>query len=591
MSDGHETNENQSSDESEQSENQERRGQGSRVRFEAMVEVGSAAGPSFEAHAIDVSEDGMCLKTAYLPEVGQPLTCRFETGPDASVLASGEVVWRQDAGSGGEFGVRFTDLDEESAVALGKIAKIAITAEKPVDPSGTKVRLHIEGLGSPMRARVKGASRSELTVGSELGFLQVGKELELEDAATGKKRPARIDRVDVEIDPETHIPQLVVALKYADMDDAEACDVDVDGEANGDIESIEHASAQMKGAFARNAAKVTPALLKAVQKMKTAALAYAEKKMQKSEDAAPKRMTSPPPGGGLHASGRKVVRDESAEGTEIEGKLPLLIKKAEMHKKKIAIGAAASALLLLLIIGMHKPTPATPAAANGPTAQNVTDPAAASATPNPGGPVSGEATMANAANPLAPSPNGMTAMGTLAGAAPLAIPPGNIQANAPQTPAVESMAGDTAEISGDDNAPRHKINVVPFGSGGAISHGNVLKIKMDGAIEKIEGAPDATGFSVAIPNRRSLEAAAPLAARDARIASIKVTNDAGGAQLSLQFKDGVPSYQVRARGDELEIVLAPIGGIAKHDPTKDHADPHAVANRTPPKKTHPPKKH
>ena len=81
---------------------------------------------------------------------------------------------------------------------------------------GTKVRLHIDGLGSPMRARVKDAKSRELTVGSELGFLQVGKQLELEDAATGGKRPARIDRVEVEIDPSSKVPQLVVTLRYDD---------------------------------------------------------------------------------------------------------------------------------------------------------------------------------------------------------------------------------------------------------------------------------------------------------------------------------------------------------------------------------------
>src|ERR1019366_367989 len=104
-------NENQSSAESE-SANEERREQGDRVPFEAVVEVGSAAGPSFEAHAIDVSEGGMHLKTSFLPEIGQPLTCRFETGPESSVLASGEVVWRQEGDGAGEFGVRFTDLDD-----------------------------------------------------------------------------------------------------------------------------------------------------------------------------------------------------------------------------------------------------------------------------------------------------------------------------------------------------------------------------------------------------------------------------------------------------------------------------------------------
>jgi hypothetical protein len=437
-----------------------------------------------------------------------------------------------------------------------------------------------------MRARVKGADRRALTVGSELGFLQVGKELELEDATTGKKRPARIDRVDVEIDPETKVPQLVVSLKYEDVEESIACKVDEADAADGDLESIEHASEQMKSAFARNVAKVTPALLATVKKMKSAALAYAEKKMKKEEDDAPKRMTAPPPAGALHATGRKVVRDEAQEAAAPIGKFPLLIKQAEMHKKKIAIGGAALALILVFVIGTHKHTPDAPAP--GAVAANA-DPNAPAQTPAAttpatiGGPVANDATMANAANPLAQNQN--VQMQAPGGAMPLAIPPGNISSEQ-MGPSVDPGNADQGD---EPSESHHKHNVVPFGSGGAIAHGNILKIKMDGAIEKIEGAPDATGFSVVIPNRRSLEAAAPLAARDGRIASIKVTNDNGGAELNLQFKDGVPNYEVRARGDELEIVLAPIGGVSKHDASKDH--PAAVANRAPTPKAHHPKKH
>ncbi|MGH7327271.1 MAG: PilZ domain-containing protein, partial [Polyangiaceae bacterium] len=158
MSDGDVQNEERTDEATEQGD-EERREQGERVPFDAMVEIGSAAGPAFEAQAVDVSEDGIHLKTTFLPELGQALTCRFETGPHSSVLASGEVVWRHDEGTGGEFGVRFTDLDEESAAALSKIATITEQAEIPVDPAGAKVRLHIEGLGSPMRARVKGSNK------------------------------------------------------------------------------------------------------------------------------------------------------------------------------------------------------------------------------------------------------------------------------------------------------------------------------------------------------------------------------------------------------------------------------------------------
>src|SRR5258707_899238 len=165
-----------------------------RIPFEALVEVSPSLGPSFEAHAVNVSDQGMQLRTAYLPEIGQPLFCRFDAGSSGEVNAQCEGVWREEGDRGGEFGMRFGDLDVHSADTLQRIVNVK---ERTIQASGSKVRLHIEGLGFPMKARVKDASRKELTVGNELGFLQVGKELELEDAATGEKRPARIDRVEV----------------------------------------------------------------------------------------------------------------------------------------------------------------------------------------------------------------------------------------------------------------------------------------------------------------------------------------------------------------------------------------------------------
>ena len=77
----------------------------SRVPFEALVEIAAPEGTSFEAESIDLSASGMHLKTAYLPDVGTPLTFRFESGADAPpVLANGEVVWAHDGSEGSEFG-------------------------------------------------------------------------------------------------------------------------------------------------------------------------------------------------------------------------------------------------------------------------------------------------------------------------------------------------------------------------------------------------------------------------------------------------------------------------------------------------------
>jgi hypothetical protein len=130
-------------------------------------------------------------------------------------------------------------------------------------------------------------------------------------------------------------------------------------------------------------------------------------------------------------------------------------------------------------------------------------------------------------------------------------------------------AGDEPGGSGSEKG-KHHGKITPFGNG-PVHHGNVLRLKMDGPIDAIEGAQQPTGFAVKIPGRRSLEAAGPLASRDSRIAAIKVSNDPQGAELTLSFKDGVPNYNVSAHGDSLVISLAPAGALAKADAKGGHA--------------------
>jgi hypothetical protein len=532
----------------------------SRMPFDGLVEVGGALGPSFEAQAVNVSEDGMHLRTAYLPEQGQPLTCRFEAGSGQSVLASGEVVWSQGVEKGGEFGVRFTDMDVESVDSLKRICGIAVAADAsgapavPAVHSGSKVRLHIDGLASPMRAKVRDAQGGAVTVGSDLSFLQVGRQLELEDAVNGNKRPANIDRVEVAVDPTSHVPQLVVTLRYSDVKSPAESEHGAQGWAGGasaapagdDLAAVEEASMKMKGALAHNLTKVGPAIERLAERAKTMVTLLAKRRQEPSPV---RRTTAPPPGGGLHASGRRVVRGvvdaEASRGRDgesrgrdgepsrpdasrgKEGSLPddsVALPKAALFKRKAVV---ASAVMLAAVIGAiaikksHHDPASDVAAAPAASASSATDIAPAPAAP-------------------APAPEPATS-----------FPP------APAFPAPMS-----ADDSADPNKPNHKhhLHVAPFGNG-PVHHGNVLRLKMDAAIESIEGAQQPTGFTVKIPGRKALEAAAPLAARDSRIAAIKVTNEGAGAELAVTFKDGVPNYQVGARGDTLVISLAPLGPL------------------------------
>ncbi len=611
-----------------------RRPRGStRVPFDGVVEVGGELGPPFEAQAVDVSGTGMHLRTAYLPETGQTLSCRFEAGRE-TVIATGEVVWHREAGRGGEFGLRFIDLDAESANALERM-----TDRARLNVPGAKVRLHIEGLGAPMRARVKGTTSSELTVGSELGFLQVGKHIDLEDAESGRRRPAYIDRVEVEINPSSRIPQLVVALKYEDAeedmadehvpnatpagdsgdhdhehaaparretqqiatmnvdddlhahspearDDGQDQEVDVrisepmphnemnarvapraygaDAEDDDDLAN----GMALKGPVARAASKVAPALERFAKRTKTTAMLLMDKaKARRFSESSPiRRTTAPPPGGGLTTAGRKVVRNEPSFADKSPPAASPLVGLMADRKRMTIIGAGAVAVLAIGVAFAAK-KPAAP----------------------PGDTVTASAPIAADPTVATPAPAGAILPG--------ALPPAPIVPSMPTTVEIASSAtsdpfmadknpvGDSSESR--PNAKKPGIKVAPFSNGG-ISRGNLLRLKMDGAIEKIQGAQQPTGFTVHLPGRRSLEPAAPLALRDARIGSIKVANDPSGAELSVTFKDGVPRYTVRAKGDQLEIVLASpnaTNATAAQDSTP--AKPHKkAAKRAKQKKSH-----
>lgn len=509
-----------------------------RVPFDAMVEVGGALGPSFEAQAVNLSEDGMHLRTAYLPEIGQPITCRFDAGQGLCVLAAGEVLWREDQGEGGEFGIRFTNLDAQSTVALSRILSMCSEGTQPDGPDGRRVSLHIDGLKRPMRAWVRGPESVKSTAYSELGFLQIGKAVEMEDDTNGARRPATIERVEIELG-EARIPELVIGLRY---DDAQAHEAELAGsgfedhaepriddayapmpahtEHDDEDEEVppaevaakavpvpeEEEPAEMKSKFAQTAEKArvgaTQAFETMLKRAKTTMALIAARAARKNGDSGDdveipmRRMTAPPPDGALHASGRKVVRGEIGEKNEAELVAGMPKMPFKMTKKKAVVAGAIGVATILAFVAFRSPSKPAPA-------------------------------------PVA---------STSAVAPPAAVPaPMPMPANDPQLAAASGMdATGKAE---------------PFGNGPVGNHTNVLKIKMDGPIGKIDGATQPTGFTVTIPGRKSVDAAGPLAAKDNRIAGLRVANEQGGAELSVTFKDGVPNYQVRAHKDILEIVL------------------------------------
>ncbi len=494
-----------------------------RIPFEANVEIGGPAGESFEARAIDLSGEGMHLKTAYLPEIGQPLSCTFDAGDGAVVSVGAEVVWRRDQGNGGEFGIQFTNVDDDQARVLADLLDRSSQA-MPLPATGARVRLHIDGLGGPMRGVVKHPSERKLVVGSEIAFLQLGRDLQVEEKETGHKRPARIDRVDVEIDPASKTPHLVISLVYtadghAQMPAADLTDPTPQKPMEVEPDWLSHAKASLE--------KVKPLMGTMATRVKTFTKAMSERAEGANADVAKikeptLRTTAPPPNGALRAEGKRVIR---GEGEELP---PPGFKRLPIGRKGLAAAAAMTGMLLVGSLALRSSEPAHEAAPVEVTAvapAPSADPAA-----------------------LGADPAAMNAM-------PTAAMPANV---APQAQAANPMEPTTPALAMAE-APRHEPSI--FGNPD-VRRGNVLRLRLDGSVDRILGASEPTGFTVVVPGRKSVEVASPLAEKDERIASIRVTNVASGAELSVVFKDGVPKYLVRGHGDELEIVLANKGEIA-----------------------------
>lgn len=680
-------------------ESGERRGgAGQRVHFEALVAVGGAAGDAgFEAESVDVSPEGMRLRAAHLPELGDRLLCRFD-GPGGEVVAEGEVCWRNEEARGGEFGLRFSGLDAEAEEAVRAMCSaLAAPAEpaereagKPAAPAadrGARVRLHIEGLGSPMKARVRGGGVDNVEVGSNLEFLKVGRSLEIEDVDKGSRREVYIDEVKVEVDPSTSIPQLVVTLRHdamaapraaraaragtgtaaaaaagtaaaagmaaaagtgtaagtgsrsgaapaaragTDCGDAErtarsaeepvvddaAADADDnelspalearEPEAEGSPEPVEArpSAAGVAGGLrsfggkaarvgAAVAGKLGPALSGAGSRMKGAMAGLVARVKQRraeraaeghsSKPAGPRRMTAPPPTGALRADGRRLVRDE--EGEEISEAPPPA--KPAVNKKAAALGSFLGLAAVLAIFGVARfmglhggataeapapnalpsdtSAPAAPGAADAPGAQPAAGeqpgaPGAQAGVPGaqPGGPMAANvplfgATPLSTTEPVPPpappgdpaAPSAQDPLAAAANAAANGAPPGMPGAEPAAGGAEEPSLGDSDDSDGDPKS---------WGQG-TVKNPVVLKLKMDGAIEALNGASGPMGFTVSLPDRRSLSSGSDLARKDKRIASLRVVNTPQGAEVTVQFKDGVPAYLAKANGNRLEIAL------------------------------------
>jgi PilZ domain len=597
---------------------QERRAEGQgRMAVETLVEVvGNEPGtPAFEAESVDVSARGMHLRTAYLPDEGAPLVCRFEEH-GREIVVEGVVAWRREGARGGEFGVEFTALDSRSVDALRELCdagaaeksaeKPSSVEQEPPHGNGTKVRLHIDGLGSPMKARVRSGDPRRVQVGSSLEFLKVGRRLEIEDLDRGGRRTAHIDSVNVAIDPESQVPQLVVALRYEGVEEStpEPSVADVGGQrpprtlripvddvsvgseprpADNQIEDegdreVEALRGKI-GVAATHAGEAAMSAGKRMAKLSSSARTNISdwlrqaggkvRELSKREKAPLRRTTAPAPTGHVSSEGQR-LRPQSGERAAAPPTRKSALGAAQAawvglpKKKKIMVSVGGVAMLATIIaLGTSRSTPPPGATAALPQAEPAVVGAVVPRAPT-GEPAPNALTEANGVVSADVPLFGATPMATME-PAPLAPPPSGAAASIEEAERAAAKASVSAPVEDEsfpeegDSKDRSKSSkkpedVAPWGRGKVVTP-VIHRLRLDAAGDALQGSLQPTGFTVVVPNRKVMEQGAGLAKRDPRIARVRTVNTPNGAQITFQFKDGVPAYRARLRRDFIEFLI------------------------------------
>ena len=141
----------------------------------------------------------------------------------------------------------------------------------------------------------------------------------------------------------------------------------------------------------------------------------------------------------------------------------------------------------------------------------------------------------------------------LAAAAAAATPPSDSASS-------DDDSGDSDSSDGASATPKMGDSKSAKGPK-SFTHGKVhnpvmFNIHMANAIKSVRGMSTPMGFTVHVGGTQTKDSTSGLAQRDSRIASMKIANKSSGADLTVQFKDGVPAYAVRANGNTLQIAIS-----------------------------------
>jgi len=560
--------------------------------------------PAFEADAVELSGRGMHVRTEYLPELNAPLVLRFEDH-GREVVVEGEVAWRREGEQSAEFGIKFTALDSRSVEVLRDLCSTANPPQEPAKKAmeqgaGSPVKLHIEGLTAPMKARVRDSNGRRVQVGSNLEFLRVGRSIEVEDVDQGERRDAKIDSVTVAIDPQTQVPQLVVALRYAGEITPEPSVVDADsvaaeldaagepcdeqswdegeqddlGQAEladdaDDLSGPEAMGDRMKERLASAASSFGVIARRSGATMGAFSVGAAQGLGKFAQGlghqiAVLKARTN---AGGVHrrtagapAAPRPIRLQPQHRGNRVKpGAARAEVSAGSSRKARPVRLIAASLLLIVGTVGTtlalsrgRQSDDKKAEAVETLATQVAAKPEVAAVGATPGAQQAPTAGTAAEQGIVADVPLfGPTTLAT-AQPEPLAVAP--IEMGYEDQAPDQAFEQDPAESSAKASEAKAE-DIKPWGTG-KLHLPTVHRLRLSSPGKALKGFTKSNGFSVLIPDRKVTDNPKAIVKRDDRIKSVTADSTPEGAVINFKFRGPVPTYKVRLKNDYIEFFIS-----------------------------------
>jgi hypothetical protein len=183
-------------------------------------------GELYDADAVNLGPEGLGLRSAILPDIGQRLRCRFELPDDGGVCETdAQVVWASDTGTRtGEFGVKFDMLEPRVQAVVDRwvstieggtprvitpVSTASPEVRRAASSRGKSAFVHLDGVGTSIEGIITSEDPQRIAVAQPLPFLALGKGATLEIGDDTDRRALS----NVELLIENGVPRLVLTLE------------------------------------------------------------------------------------------------------------------------------------------------------------------------------------------------------------------------------------------------------------------------------------------------------------------------------------------------------------------------------------------